>query len=183
MKQICISLIICAVALAGCKSSKKASSKQMKSGKNKSKNFTEYEEDLSVLRPSYKDSLAILNEASTDKKEDTLVAASVVPQHDITGKINNFLQEVAEREKKYDIRVYTLQLYLGNDRQAAVYIRNKANNIFTESEAKIFFEPPFYKVRMGKFTDRIDAFNELDRAQKVFKNVSVIPIHLKAAEL
>jgi len=110
MKQICISLIICAVALAGCKSSKKASSKQMKSGKNKSKNFTEYEEDLSVLRPSYKDSLAILNEASTDKKEDTLVAASVVPQHDITGKINNFLQAVFKNVSVIPIHLKAAEL-------------------------------------------------------------------------
>jgi hypothetical protein len=36
---------------------------------------------------------------------------------------------------------------------------------------------------MSKFTDRIEAFDELDKAQKVFKNVSVIPIRLKAAEL
>jgi cell division protein FtsN len=78
--------------------------------------------------------------------------------------------------------VYTIQIYLGNKRQTATYIRNKANKIFTGIKAKIYFEPPYYKVRVGEFTNRIKANQAFQKAQKEFKNASLVPLHFKAAD-
>jgi len=180
MKKIYIYLISLLIAQTGCKTSQTADQKKTKT-QNREK-VQKYQEDLSILRPSFQDSLALLDENSNEE-EKTSTLTFITPQHDITKEMDVFFKEMAEKNEEYELTGYAVQIYLGNDRDRAMYIKNKAENIFLNSGVNVLFESSFYKVRVGNFYDRIKAHKVLNKAQHVFKDASLIPVQLSMTGL
>lgn len=95
-----------------------------------------------------------------------------------TTKINKEVVDLLEKKKKYNKLVgsgYTIQLYNGNELEAKKLLaRFKIE--FPETDAKLLYETPDWKVQVGQYKVKLDA----DRASLLFKeefnNIIVVPL-------
>lgn len=95
-----------------------------------------------------------------------------------TTKINKEVVDLLEKKKKYNKLVgsgYTIQLYNGNELKAKKLLaRFKIE--FPETDAKLLYETPDWKVQVGQYKVKLDA----DRASLLFKeefnNIIVVPL-------
>ena len=80
---------------------------------------------------------------------------------------------------------YRVQIFAGRDIQAATMAETRAKEDFEPKGYKVYliFEAPFYKVRIGDFTDRNDAENVRDLAKGIgYKSAFVARSKVKVAE-
>lgn len=95
-----------------------------------------------------------------------------------TTKINQEIIDLLEKKKQYNKLVgsgYTIQLYNGNELEAKKLLaRFKIE--FPETDAKLLYETPDWKVQVGEYKVKLDA----DRASLLFKeefnNIIVVPL-------
>lgn len=79
---------------------------------------------------------------------------------------------------------FRVQVFAGRDIQAATMAETQARADFEKQGLKVYliFEAPFYKVRVGDFTDRNDAENARDLARRLgYKSAFVARSKVKVA--
>ena len=80
---------------------------------------------------------------------------------------------------------FRVQIFAGRDIQAATMAETKAKEDFEPKGYKVYliFEAPFYKVRIGDFTDRNEAENARDLAKKLgYKSAFVARSKVQVAQ-
>jgi hypothetical protein len=87
-------------------------------------------------------------------------------------RMDDQLREVIEVKKSVNKNAftsgqYTIQLYYGGYDQA-VLVMNDFNQKFPQYRSSLFFETPNYKVRVGKYTSRLEATENLLLIKKQF---------------
>ena len=60
--------------------------------------------------------------------------------------------------KEKEIEGFKVQVYSGTTKEAAFKIRNELQNVTGGHDIKIGFERPYYRVRVGNFRDRFEAY-------------------------
>ncbi len=146
-----------------------------------------YSEDLEKYRPDFSDSIKTADEGNIDNNnaEDirTYSGQSIKPTNDITDSLNVFLNTMAEMNKEYDSYTgYTIQVYSGSDRDAANKAKEKVYRTVEDAQPVIEFEAPSWRVRVGKFYDRLDAQKTYNELKSNFSNVIIIPKRFKLSE-
>ncbi len=79
-------------------------------------------------------------------------------------------QNIPDSLKSYkEVDGFRIQVFAGRDIQAATMAETKAKEDFEKKGLKVYliFEAPFYKVRVGDFTDRNEAENARDLAKRL----------------
>lgn len=69
---------------------------------------------------------------------------------------------------------YRIQLFTSTRLQEANKFRIEFEKVFPEERAYIFFNEPSYRVRIGDYTDRIEARYQLERIQQEFPGAIVV---------
>ncbi len=80
---------------------------------------------------------------------------------------------------------YRVQIFAGRDIQAATMTETDARAVFTPKGLHVYliFEAPFYKVRVGDFTDRNEAENARDLAKSLgYKSAFVVRSKVRVAQ-
>ena len=82
------------------------------------------------------------------------------------------LDDVLERKLSLDKKrlannQYTIQIFSGNYEMAKVYL-DSFSNAFPSRYAKLSFETPNYKIRVGKFATRLEGIQTLDTVRVKF---------------
>ena len=82
------------------------------------------------------------------------------------------LDDVLERKLSLDKKrlaknQYTIQIFSGNYEAAKVYL-DSFSNTFPSRYAKLSFETPNYKIRVGKFATRLEGIQMLDTLRVKF---------------
>jgi hypothetical protein len=82
------------------------------------------------------------------------------------------LDDVLERKLSLDKKrlaknQYTIQIFSGNYEDAKVYL-DSFSNAFPSRYAKLSFETPNYKIRVGKFATRLEGIQTLDTLRVKF---------------
>ena len=82
------------------------------------------------------------------------------------------LDDVLERKLSLDKKrlaknQYTIQIFSGNYEAAKVYL-DSFSNAFPSRYAKLSFETPNYKIRVGKFATRLEGIQTLDTLRVKF---------------
>lgn len=188
MKYIYLYILALAVVLAGCNSGKLLPNTRVLNKNKKEQNALEalmnYEEDLSVWRPSYQDSLTLMATVEAESNETEKEKKPVEVKHDVTKELDMFLTAVAAREKQNIYQQgFTLQLYSGDSRQKADNVIKQATSIFPHTWSSMSFKSPFYKVHLGRFMNEQEAYKTFIEAQSSFKSVALVPTQIKLAEL
>lgn len=151
--------------LIGCKSSS-VSSKSVP---------TKYEEDLAYLRPELEEEEEVSEAESFVEKDVTVNYVD-----NIKAELDSVNQLIIEKNKgeKY-VNGFTIQIYTGNDRQAANEAKEKASLINPNLDPVITYHQPGYKVKAGQYLDRLRAHEVYESLKEEFPLALLIPERIK----
>ncbi|WP_425392798.1 SPOR domain-containing protein [Ekhidna sp.] len=130
-----------------------------------------YSEDLSVHRPE-------LNSAiDSVESEQEVVAQAYKP---LDGHIKSELDSIsriAYQENKAGKYVdgYIINVYSGSSRDEANQTRNKMEEIFPELNPKVTYHQPNFRVKAGRFTNRLKANRVYQQVKEEFPRALLIP--------
>ncbi len=134
-----------------------------------------YTEDLSVHRPQTVDVPSPDTMEQLTSKEEAYVPLS--------GHIKDELDSIAKiayQQNKAGRRVdgYVIQVYSGTSRDEANEAQVKVAELFPDLEAKITYRQPSFRVKGGKFIDRLEANRVYNEVKKEFPRALLIPERL-----
>ncbi|MEM8893569.1 MAG: SPOR domain-containing protein [Bacteroidota bacterium] len=129
-----------------------------------------YDEDLSYLRPAVESQPEDQNEGVVAERQD------IEPQYDIKTELDSVLATIrASRSEIEFLNGFTVQLYSGNNREEANEIKTKVYETFEEYEPEISYIQPNFKVKIGRYFDRLEANKVYTRVKAEFPKAIVIP--------
>ena len=133
-----------------------------------------YEENLAVHRTQYVEpSYALYNVVNED--ENTLTPLTS-PKNSIKTELDSVFSIVKnELNNVQFIRGLTIQLYTGNDRDNANNVKNRVYQTFDDLIPRVSYDQPNYKVRVGKYYNRLDANEDFTKLKKVFPQAILVP--------
>ncbi len=130
-----------------------------------------YEEDLSVHRPPM-DSLAA--------KSDAVQSEEFVP---LTGHIKAELDSivrisVAQNKVEKLVDGFVIQVYNGNSRDRANEVWGLMDTNFPDLAPEISYHQPNFRVKAGRFTDRLKAHRVFRQVKEEFPKALLVPERL-----
>ncbi|WP_185153577.1 SPOR domain-containing protein [Fulvivirga lutimaris] len=132
-----------------------------------------YSEDLSVHRQRYempKDNEQVNAELEVEAK------IYPAPTFDVTTQLNSVLDSIDRLKSDVNyVDGYTVQVYSGTSSDEAKIARGKVYTILPESSPTLKYDEPNFKVRVGKFYNRLEAQKTYSRLKKRFSSTIIIP--------
>jgi hypothetical protein len=161
-------LFIAGVIVSGCGPKVSTSTASTPSGK--------YSEDISIWRPK---------ETPTDTTKKSTVVATVngkVPSKFVEPKfaVNHAVDAVLDSISEYNlvngfVDGFTIQVYSGVKREEALNAKKELSISLPDIDADIQYVQPNFRVRYGKYYDRIEAQKDYLTIRRYFPNAIVIP--------
>ncbi len=155
------------------------------------KSDDQYSEDLTRYHPNYEDSLQALNnernagETTTANPEKKNISGNINlnTKFAITDSLNGFLSEVtAIKRENNSYQGVTIQVYSGLNRTRANEAKAKVYKVLSKGEPRLVYEQPNYKVKVGKYFDRLEAQKDYAALREEFPVVLVVPEKFKVVE-
>ncbi len=132
-----------------------------------------YTEDLAKVRPDYVMPEDTLN---TDPVDNNQADPAVIPSADVTYRINDVLDKTDDFRKNVNaIDGFTIQVYSGTDRENARKIRGKVISMLPDEDARLSYDEPNFKVRVGAYFTRLEAQKSITIVREEFPNAIIIP--------
>lgn len=105
-------------------------------------------------------------------------SGSSIPKNAETGQINELIDQLPETYKQIKkTNGYRIQFYSGLSLDDAQQMRTKVQiGLSAKVKDKVFvtYTQPYYKVKMGNYTSRLEAYTVVKEVQKKFSNANVI---------
>lgn len=93
----------------------------------------------------------------------------------IDPKVEALLQKKADYDKsKTTISGYRVQVYLGNNRAEAMEFKSKFSGLQPNVSSYLIYQQPYFKLRVGDFRTRLDAYSLLKAIQKEFPSGFIV---------
>lgn len=132
---------------------------------------SKYSEDLSIHRP------VMMAEKEVETSEQKTQQETYTP---LTGHIKNELDSIsrvayAENKAGKYVDGYVIQVYSGSSREEANNARSLMYELFPELEPKVSWHQPNFRVKAGKFTDRLKANRIHQQVKLEFPRALLIP--------
>jgi hypothetical protein len=130
----------------------------------------EYHQDLSSTLPDvgeYKSPVA-------DKTRSEKVEFRE-PYMDVTSELNEVLDTLALVNKEIPNFKYTILVHNSNSRQAADEARKNVFRVLPDANPQMQFISPSYRVKVGSYFDKIDAYPTLVKLKELFPNAVIVP--------
>ncbi len=98
------------------------------------------------------------------------------------------IDQLVEMHKLHNLRNSKLrglrvQIIQNTDRETVTKEKTKFLRLFPNMNIYESYEPPFFKLRVGDFENRFDAYRVYQTLKPVFSSVFVVPDMVKASEL
>lgn len=131
-----------------------------------------YSEDLSSLRPKTQP-VGDSSQSSTGTVKQTTY---VEPKYNINDQLDVVLDSIdrININRKF-IDGFTIQVYSGLDREAALNTRKTLTTSLPDLESEIQYNQPNFRVKAGKYFNRLDAQKDFLAIKQVFPSAIVIP--------
>lgn len=131
-----------------------------------------YSEDLSIYQPKVVDSgIQLTPKASFRNTSENYTAKS-----DVTALLDAKLDTLAESNKAIrSVRGLSIQIYSGSSSELAYQARDTAIMVLPEVRTTVQYIQPIYKVRVGKFTEKLEAQRTLMRLKPKFPGAIAVP--------
>jgi hypothetical protein len=135
---------------------------------------TAYSEDLSILHPVIAGS-----DYNSPGSGDAPSNASSLPlntEYDITEDLDSLVLLIADKNlQKRFIDGYTIQVYSGANRDLANRARAEIQQLELDSPAQVVYVQPNFKVKVGKFYNRLEANKVFAQVKEVFPDALLLP--------
>ena len=130
-----------------------------------------YEEDLSVHRPQL-DSSAV---ESVEVKTEEFVPLT----GHIKAELDSILRvSVTQNKEEKLIDGFVIQVYNGNSRDRANQVWNQMDRNFPDLSPKISYHQPNFRVKAGRFTDKLKAHRAFQQVKEEFPKALLVPERL-----
>ena len=100
-------------------------------------------------------------------------------RYDIEPGIVRIQEDYVTNWKKVgEINGYRIQIaaYSGvNSKSQAEYAKNSFNNLFPYTKAYIIYTEPYFKVRVGNYYSRLQAYKELENIKLTYPSAYIVP--------
>lgn len=140
-----------------------------------------YQEDLSRYRESVVEQYDVQDTlGDTDSSTTKVVASMRTPaEHDQTEEIQSLLDDIKEvnSQNRY-VDGYTVQVYTGTDRIRASTAEREVERLF-EINAEFSYERPNYKVKVGRFVNKLEAQKLYATLKAEFPGAIIIPQRIR----
>lgn len=131
-----------------------------------------YSEDLSQYRPEVDTTIEIEEEQSSFRK----TSENFDPNADVTELLNRKLDTLAENNKEIRyVNGYSIQVYSGSSSSEAYAARDTARVVLPEIRTDVEYKQPIYKVRVGRFTERLEVQRTLLQLKPKFPDAISVP--------
>jgi len=131
----------------------------------------DYVEDVSTFRPSVPD----LESEAIEKSNDGVERGPyVAPTHDINDEMSVIMDSVIVHNREKTYITYTIQVYIGRSREEANQIREQVYRVMPDEKPNLAYKQPSYKVTVGKYYDRIEAYRTLNKLREEFPGAGLV---------
>jgi hypothetical protein len=141
-----------------------------------SANAGKYSEDLSIWRP--KDSMPpdTIKHSSTSQTDIKKSTALVEAKFTVNDQLDAVLDSIGRINKANGvIDGFTIQVYSGVKREEALNAKKEISVSLPDLDADVQYFQPNFRVRVGKYYDRLHAQKDFLAIKKHFPNAIVIP--------
>ena len=102
----------------------------------------------------------------------------------VNSNSDELITELLERHKrngliKQSTAGYRIQLYFGSERAKAAEIKTDFSNNFSNTPAYLLYQQPNFKVRIGDFKTRMEAFAFLESIKEFYSTSFIVPDDIK----
>lgn len=134
-----------------------------------------YSEDLSVWRPEATGKMDSVRAAPT-APERIRTDQYVEARHAVTDKVDGILDSIySENLSRGFVDGYTIQVYSGIKREDALNVKKKMTQSLPDLSSDVEYRQPNFRVRSGKYLNRLEAQKDYLVIKKYFPNAIVIP--------
>jgi len=131
-----------------------------------------YSEDLSQYRPKVDTAFQKEDKENSFRKTSEDFEAKA----DVTELLNKKLDTLAENNNKIRyVNGYSIQIYSGSSSAEAYAARDTARVVLPEIRTGIEYKQPIYKVRVGRFTERLEVQRTLLKLKPKFPDAISVP--------
>lgn len=88
-----------------------------------------------------------------------------------------------QAESDPTLQGYRIQLFADSDRKGAQDIRTKFLQLFPDIDAYLTYQQPYFKVRVGDFRTRIEAYALYKEMLQYFDKVLIVPDKINLPKL
>lgn len=135
-----------------------------------------YHEDLSIHRLNFGRTSAATREKSNESGANSYSQEKVMVDNHIKMELDSISDMISmENAKPRTEQGFTIQLYNGDDRAKAQKVLGRIRSKFPEIKAQMEYYQPDFKVKVGKFTDRITAYETYEQVRRDFPEAFLIP--------
>jgi hypothetical protein len=138
---------------------------------------TEYNEDLTTVRPRYKYVEPVLknNKAAIYPSNTSVAKNQVNNPLAVNQKLDAVLDTIAKQNKaiRY-ISGYRIQVYVGNVRAEADNAKSYIYQVFPDLNPYVSYAQPTYRVKVGDFIYRNDAEHYLDQIKDHYASAVIV---------
>lgn len=137
-----------------------------------SKSSASFQDDLSVFRPTFETK----KEPVKHDEQVPTVIDYAEPSNDVNLRLTSYLDTLASNNKRIRfIEGYTILVYTGTNRDMAMQAKNDASKIAAKHRPDIQFKQPTYRVKVGRFADRLEAQKVYSQLRLQFQHAIIIP--------
>ncbi|HEX5172062.1 MAG TPA: hypothetical protein VFW11_22945 [Cyclobacteriaceae bacterium] len=130
-----------------------------------------YSEDLSSLRPKIQSPADSVSNSQPIKK-----TTYVEPRYNVNRQLDNVLDSINHINlNRKVVDGFTIQVYSGLDREAALNAKKSLTTSLPDLESEVQYNQPNFRVKAGKYFNRLDAQKDFIAIKKVFPSAIVIP--------
>ena len=135
----------------------------------------DYTEDVSAFRPQ----IETVDSKVGDNAQDTEINKGpyTPATHDINNEMSLVMDSIVIHNRDKTYLTYTIQVYIGRSREEANQIREKIYRILPEEKPVLAYRQPSYKVKVGKYFDRVEAYKTLTTLRSTFPGAMIVPEH------
>jgi len=112
--------------------------------------------------------IALSAMAQTDSTSSIVIHRD--PRVDLLVKKQSQINEVTTRDARRNVAGYRLQVINTSDRNAAISAKTKVYQLFPELKAYLLYQAPYFRLRVGNFTDKDEAEDYRKSLSKEFPN-------------
>ncbi len=152
--------------LVGCASTQSTTSTKTSQGSG-------YSEDLSALRPKVDNTTSVTTPVQNDGRKETVY---VEPKFNINKQVDAVLDSIdrLNQSRKY-IEGFTIQVYSGLKREDALNAKKTLATSLPNLESEVQYAQPNFRVKVGKYYDRVSAQKDFMLVKRLFNSAIVIP--------
>jgi hypothetical protein len=132
----------------------------------------DYDEDLSAYRPVVDFEEATVE--TTTQEVDTK-GSYVPPTNDINDELSAVLDSVVYYNKMRPYLTFTIQVYIGRSREEANHVRERVYRFLPNEKPMLAYKQPSWKVTVGTYRDRVEAYKNLTTLKSVFPGATLVP--------